>query len=220
MIVGSKPLNVSLYRLAITPSGLQESSANGFQISYERLEFLGDAVLGAVVADYLYLKYPYRNEGFLTETRSKLVNREALHHVGTKIGLKKLFTEELEGRSFAQSKSLYGDMLEALVGAIYLDRGYPFTRKFILAQLLVHFDIQEAVNTTANYKSKIIEWAQKEGKSAQYKLLDQRGNQRFKEFTVSLEIDGESIATGKGSTKKKAEQNASENACKILNIEV
>lgn len=218
MMVGSKPFNIVLYRLAITPSGLQESTSNGFQISYERLEFLGDAVLGAVVADYLYLKYPYRNEGFLTETRSKLVNREVLHTVGMKIGLKRLFSQELDGRSFTQSKSLYGDMLEALVGAIYLDKGYTFTRKFILERLLIHFDIQEAVNTTINYKSKIIEWGQKESKAVHYKLLGVTGNQRLKEFTVALEIDGEEIAKGTGSNKKKAEQNASENACKVLNI--
>ncbi|MHA7129115.1 ribonuclease III family protein [Algoriphagus namhaensis] len=219
MIVGSKPLNLPLYRLAITPAGLREESSSGTHISNERLEFLGDAILGAVIADQLYIKYPYRNEGFLTETRAKLVNREVLHGVGLKIGLKNLFSEQLSGRNFTQSKSLYGDMLEALIGAIYLDRGYGFTKKYIIERLLVHLDVNEAVNTTINYKSKAIEWAQKEGKSVEFKLLGVQGTQRLKEFRVALLIAGEEIAQGTGSNKKKAEQNACEKACDILNID-
>ena len=218
MMTGSKPLSLSLYRLALTPAGLGDSNAKGVAISNERLEFLGDAVLGSVVADYLYIKYPYRNEGFLTETRSKIVNRETLHEVGIKVGLKKIFTEELDGRNLIQGKSLYGDMLEALIGAVYLDRGYAFSKKYILERLLIHIDIDEAIKTTVNYKSKIIEWSQKEGKNVEFKLMNVSGNQRFKEFTISLEIDQKEISQGKGPNKKKAEQEACENACKVLNI--
>ena len=216
--MGSRPFNITLYKLALTPSGLGEETMKGFKISNERLEFLGDAILGAVVAEYLFQKYPFRDEGFLTETRSKLVNRESLNATGIKIGLKKILNIEIGDRNFIGNKSLYGDILEAFLGAVYLDKGYHFTKKFILKRILLHFDLDGMIATVTNYKSKIIEWSQKENKSVDYKVLHVHGNQRFKEFIVALEIDGQEAAQGKGSTKKKAEQEASKNACDQLNI--
>lgn len=218
LMTGSRPFNISLYRLALTPAGLGEESPFGFQISNERLEFLGDAILGAVIAEYLFQKYPYRNEGFLTETRSKLVNRESLNETGKKIGLKKMLDQEIGKRNFTANKSLYGDILEAFLGAMYLDKGYKFTKKFILNRILLHFDLEGMIATTTNYKSKIIEWSQKENKQVEFIVLKVTGNQRFKEFIVGLEIDSSEIARGKGSTKKKAEQEASKNACEKLHI--
>ncbi|MEN2282691.1 ribonuclease III [Algoriphagus sp. SE2] len=218
MMMGSRPFNITLYKLALTPSGLAEETRKGFKISNERLEYLGDAILGAVVAEYLFKKYPYRDEGFLTETRSKLVNRESLNSTGIKIGLKKVLNLEIGDRTFIGNKSLYGDILEAFLGAIYLDRGYNFTKNFILKRILLHFDLEGMIATVTNYKSKIIEWSQKENRAIEYKVLHVHGNQRFKEFIVSLEVDGEEAAQGKGSTKKKAEQEASKNACDYLNI--
>lgn len=220
MIIGRKPLNLSLYRLALTPAGLGEETTKGFRISNERLEFLGDAVLGAVIAEYLFKKYPYRDEGFLTETRSKLVNRETLNDVGIKIGLKSTLEQVISNRQFTGNKSLYGDILEAFLGAVYLDRGYKFSKKLILQRILVHLDLEGMVSTVSNYKSKIIEWSQKESKTIEFKILQINGNQRFKEFVVELQVNGEPIAQGKGGTKKKAEQEASKNACEILNISV
>ncbi|WP_233553700.1 ribonuclease III [Algoriphagus lacus] len=220
MIIGRKPLNLSLYRLALTPAGLGEETTKGFRISNERLEFLGDAVLGAVIAEHLFKKFPYRDEGFLTETRSKLVNRETLNDIGIKIGLKTALEQVISSRQFTGNKSLYGDILEAFLGAIYLDRGYEFTQKLILQRILLHMDLEGMISTVTNYKSKIIEWSQKEAKAVEYKVLQVNGNQRFKEFVVELNINGESIAQGKGGTKKKAEQEASKNACEILNIAV
>lgn len=220
LITGRKPLNLSLYRLALTPSGLGEETSKGIKISNERLEFLGDAVLGSVIAEHLFKKFPYRDEGFLTESRSKLVNRETLNEVGIKIGLKKTLEQVVDSRQFIGNKSLFGDILEAFVGAIYLDRGYSFTQKFILQRILLHIDLESMISTVTNYKSKIIEWSQKESKSVEYKVLRVHGNQRFKEFVVELNIDGEPVAEGKGSTKKKAEQEASKNACEILKIAV
>ena len=220
LIIGRKPLNLSLYRLALTPSGLGEETSKGVKISNERLEFLGDAVLGSVIAEHLFKKFPYRDEGFLTESRSKLVNRETLNEVGIKIGLKKTLEQVVDSRQFIGNKSLFGDILEAFVGAIYLDRGYSFTQKFILQRILLHIDLESMISTVTNYKSKIIEWSQKESKSVEYKVLRVHGNQRFKEFVVELNIDGEPVAEGKGSTKKKAEQEASKNACEILKIAV
>lgn len=220
MIIGSKPLNLSLYRLALTPSGLGEETYGGFKISNERLEFLGDAILGAVIAEHLFKKFPYRDEGFLTETRSKLVNRETLNEIGIKIGLKNTLEQVVSSRQFIGNKSLFGDILEAFVGAVYLDRGYMFTKQLVLQRILLHMDLDGMISTTTNYKSKIIEWSQREVRVIEYKVLKVHGNQRYKEFVVELTVDGEPVSEGKGGTKKKAEQEASKNACEILNIAI
>mgnify|MGYP003649409380 CR=1 FL=1 len=218
LMIGSRPFNLSLYKLALTPSGLGQETSQGFRLSNERLEFLGDAILGAVIAEFLFQKYPFRDEGFLTETRSKLVNRETLNDTGIKIGLRKALDMEIGERNFTGNKSLYGDMLEAFLGAVYLDKGYHFTKKFITQRILLHFDVESMIATTTNYKSKIIEWSQKENKEVEYVVLSVNGNQRFKEFKVALQVGNQEVAQGKGSTKKKAEQEASKNACEILKI--
>ena len=218
LILGSKPLNLSLYRLALTPAGLGEETDKGFRKSNERLEFLGDAVLGAVIAEYLFKKYPYRDEGFLTETRSKLVNRETLNEVGIKIGLKKPLPQVVDNRQFVGNKSLYGDILEAFLGAVYLDRGYSFSKKLILQRILIHLDLEGMVTTVSNHKSKLIEWSQREGNQVEFQVVQVNSNQRYKEFVVAIVVNGESIAQGKGETKKKAEQEASKNACEQLQI--
>ena len=218
LILGSKPLNLSLYRLALTPAGLGEETNKGFKKSNERLEFLGDAILGAVIAEHLFKKYPYRDEGFLTETRSKLVNRETLNEIGIKIGLKKTLQQVVDNRQFVGNKSLYGDIVEAFLGAVYLDRGYAFSRKLILQRILIHMDLDGMVTTVSNYKSKLIEWSQRENKQVEFKVLHVNSNQRFKEFVIELRVNDEAIAQGKGDTKKKAEQEASKNACELLQI--
>ena len=218
LILGSKPLNLSLYRLALTPAGLGEETDKGFRKSNERLEFLGDAILGAVIAEYLFQKYPYRDEGFLTETRSKLVNRETLNEVGIKIGLKKILQQVVDNRQFVGNKSLYGDILEAFLGAVYLDRGYAFSKKLILQRILIHLDLEGMVTTVSNHKSKVIEWSQREGNQVEFQVVQVNSNQRYKEFVVAIVVNGESLAQGKGETKKKAEQEASKNACEQLQI--
>lgn len=219
LIIGRKPLNLSLYKLALTPASLGEESAKGIRISNERLEFLGDAVLGSVIAEHLFQKFPYRDEGFLTETRSKLVNRETLNDIGIKIGLKKVLGLILGSRQFIGNKSLYGDILEAFVGAVYLDRGYRFTQRLILNRILIHMDLEGMISTVTNFKSKIIEWSQKENKAIEFKVVQINGNQRYKEFVVELLINGHPFAQGKGSTKKKAEQEASKNAYEQFQVD-
>lgn len=218
LILGSKPINLSLYRLALTPAGLGEETTQGFRISNERLEFLGDALLGAVIAEYLFKKFPYRDEGFLTETRSKLVNRETLNGVAIKIGLKKILQQVIDNRQFVGNKSLYGDILEAFLGAVYLDRGYTFSKKLILQRILIHLDLEEMVTTVSNHKSKLIEWSQRENKQVEFQVVHVNSNQRYKEFVIAVVVNGEIIAEGKGETKKKAEQEASKNACELLDI--
>ncbi|MCS4433629.1 ribonuclease III [Aquiflexum gelatinilyticum] len=219
-MVGSKPFNLTLYKLAIKHASVAEESINGMKISNERLEYLGDAVLGAVVAEFLFIKYPYRDEGFLTETRSRMVNREALNQIAIKIGLSKIISEEYKGKNLSAHKSLYGDALEAMVGAIYLDRDFHFCKKFILKRIIIHFDLDNIISTTTNFKSKIIEWGQRENAEIDFKTISVNGEQRFKEFIVELHVSGKLLAEGKGATKKKAEQEAAKNACEILKIAV
>lgn len=219
-MVGSKPFNLSLYKLAIKHASVAEETVNGLKISNERLEYLGDAVLGAVVAEFLFIKFPFRDEGFLTETRSRMVNREALNQIAIKIGLSKVIEQEMKGKNFNSHKSIYGDALEALVGAVYLDRGYKFCKRFILRRILIHFDVDGIISTTTNFKSKIIEWSQKESKEVDFRVVSISGNQRFKEFLIDLYVSGQLCASGKGQTKKKAEQEAAKNACEKLNIAI
>ncbi|EON76061.1 Ribonuclease III [Lunatimonas lonarensis] len=219
MIVGSKPLNLSLYRLALRHSSAAEELRNGVKVSNERLEYLGDAVLGTIVAEYLFMKFPYRDEGFLTETRSRIVNRESLNHVGQKIGLAAIVEAGLASKNPYAYKSIYGDTLEAMIGAIYLDRGYRFCRSFVCQRLILpYFDIDNIINTTTNFKSKVIEWSQRDNKEVDFRLISVSGAQRFKEFIVELYVDGEPLAEGKGPTKKKAEQEAAKAACEKLQM--
>jgi ribonuclease III len=219
-MVGSKPFNLSLYKLAIKHASVAEETVNGLKISNERLEYLGDAVLGAVVAEFLFIKFPFRDEGFLTETRSRMVNREALNQIAIKIGLSRVIEQEMKGKNFNSHKSIYGDALEALVGAVYLDRGYKFCKRFVLRRILIHFDVDGIINTTTNFKSKIIEWSQKESKEVDFRVVSISGEQRFKEFLIDLYVSGQLCASGKGQTKKKAEQEAAKNACEKLNIAI
>ena len=219
-MVGSKPFNLKLYKLAIKHASVANESINGLKISNERLEYLGDAILGAVVAEFLFIKFPYRDEGFLTETRSRMVNREALNQIAIKIGLSKIIEKEFKGKNLSAHKSIFGDTLEALVGAVYLDRGYHFCKKFILKRIIIHFDVDGIITTTTNFKSKVIEWSQKENKEVDFEMLSVSGNSRFKEFHVQITINGEILADGKGATKKKAEQDASKNACEKLKLDI
>lgn len=219
-MVGSKPFNLNLYKLALRHVAVADESHNGLKISNERLEYLGDAILGAIVAEFLFIKYPFRDEGFLTETRSKMVNREALNQIGRKLGLADLIENEFKGKGLHSYKSLYGDVLEAIVGAVYLDRGFDFCKKFVLTRIIIHFDLEDIISTTSNFKSKIFEWAQKENMDVHFLTVDVKNTSRFKEFVVDLLVNNEVVATGKGATKKKAEQDAAKSACEKLQITV
>ena len=216
-ITGLKPGNTDLYRLATSHSSVAKENASGTKNSYERLEFLGDSVLGTVVAEYLFKRFPYKNEGFLTDIRSRIVNRESLNKVGKKMGLNQLVV--YSGKVNLSHKSLYGDVLEALVGAVYLDKGYYPCKKFILTKILDHhFDIEEVVSNTSNFKSLLIEWTQKNNKKLDFSIKEENGNMHNKEFTAAILIDEEEISIGKGTSKKRAEQAAAEKACVVLAI--
>ncbi len=217
-IVGSKPLNLSLYQLAVSHSSIAKTNNDGFKESNERLEFLGDAILGSVVAEYLFKKFPFKDEGFLTEIRSRIVNRESLNLLGRKIGLPNIVAYDNPHRSRTH-KSIYGNALEALVGAVYLDRGYLFCSKFIIKKLLIpHYDIGELINTDSNHKSKVIEWAQRQNKQIAFEIVNIKSIGNHKEFTAQVVIDNEMKGEGFGHNKKKAEQAAALKACETLDI--
>jgi ribonuclease III len=220
-IMGKLPNNLSLYKLALSHSSLSKfNPQTGKRESNERLEYLGDAVLGVVVADYLFKKYPFEDEGFLTEIRSRIVNRESLNQVARKIGLDELIF--FEGRNSGRNtfKSMNGDALEAFVGAVYLERGFHFCYQFVLNKIIRgHFDLNEVISTNKNFKSLIIEWAQRESKDLKFELIEEKGSKHRKEFIVQLYVDAEPFAIGKGLNKKKAEQAAAEKALERLKNE-
>lgn len=220
MIVGSKPFNLKPYQIAVQHTSVAKSVKQGFKESNERLEYLGDAVLGVAVAEYLFKKFPFKDEGFLTELRSRIVSRDSLNNVARTIGVPQIVQFDKKRKTPNSHKSLYGNALEALVGAIYIDRGFIFASEFIKNKLLQpHFDLEEIINTTKNYKSKLIEWSQKNTKTPSFDHIETIDKGHFKEFIIQVLIDQEPIAKGHGLSKKKAEQDAAREACIILELE-
>ena len=214
-LVGYTPRNFQLFRLATVHSSAVRSNASNE--SNERLEFLGDAVLGAIIADYLFRKFPFKDEGFLTEIRSRIVSRDSLNNLGQRLGLKEVV--ELNDNISPLHKSIYGDMMEAVIGAVYLDRGFLFCRKFVLRRLIEpYFDLEEVVKSNPNAKSQLIEWGQKENKEVTFDTVAVNDVSNHKEFVVEILVDQKHTATGHGTSKKRAEQNAAQRACDILEI--
>lgn len=218
-ILGFTPRNLALYKLAFRHKSAATELANNYRTSNERLEFLGDAVLGAVVGEMLFKKYPFKDEGFLTETRSKIVNRQFLNQLARKIGLGEMIDHDARKSmgSLGQS-SIYGDAFEALIGAIYLERGYDFVRQFILKRIIKpHVDVEELVLLETNFKSKVYEYAQRNGKSVAFELVPNDGAEK-RLFTVRTLIGGEEFGRGQDHNKKNAEKIAAQKACEALGI--
>ena len=219
-LIGRTPKNLAIYKLALTHASIAGKVKEGLKASNERLEFLGDAMLGAIVAEYLFKKYPYKDEGFLTEIRSRLVSRESLNHLGKKLGVIQLMKIEGGINQKQIYSSIFGNTLEAIVGAIYLDFGYRFCYSFVTKKLIVpHFDLEEVISSTKNYKSRLVEWGQGESKEVTFEIVDVKTNKNFKEFTAQVFIDGKAMEKGFGHNKKKAEQDASLKTLNILKIE-
>ena len=203
-----QPANISLYKLA-----LQHSSVKEADYSNERLEFLGDAVLSLIVAEHLFKKYPLQEEGFLTEIRSRIVNRVSLGELAQKIGIDALLVYDCRSMSKSNLKVIYGNALEAFIGAVYLDQGYEECRRFVIDRLLgIYIDLKVLVQTDENYKSKIIAWAQKNRKSIVFELASEKRIKGNKEFAVQLLVEGHVSGQGNGTTKKQAEQMAAQAA--------
>ena len=216
-IAGFTPTNLALYRLATLHSS-KSKEIIGFRESNERLEYLGDSILGAAVADYLFKKYPFKDEGFLTEIRSRIVNRESLNNLARKIGIGSIV--RFDQKNTQLQHVILGNTLEALVGAVYLDKGYLSTKKFVVDKLIQpYFDLEIVVNSNNNHKSKLIEWAQRKGKEIRFDLIESKNTGRNnKEFSIQIMIGEETFGLGHGFTKKKAEQSAAEKTCAMLEI--
>jgi ribonuclease III len=206
-IFGFYPGNIFLYKLAFRHKSLAKELNNGAKVSNERLEYLGDAILSAVVADYLFKMFPIKGEGFLTEMRSRIVSRISLNKVSQKLGLDKLIQASAEGNNVY--KSMNGDAFEAVMGAIYLDKGYQFTRRVIIEKVIQqHFDLDELENNDTNYKSRLIEWAQREKRNVEFLLLSEVGHGYTKQYVVEVLIDKQAFGKGRDYSIKGAEQNA------------
>lgn len=216
-IGGFTPRNLELYKLATMHSSIAKENGQGFKESNERLEYLGDAILGAAVADYLFKKFPYKDEGFLTEIRSRIVNRESLNQLARKIGIASIV--QFDQKNAQLQQVILGNTLEALVGAVYLDKGYLSCKKFVISKLIApNFDIEEVINSNSNFKSKVIEWGQREGKDVRFEIINIKKGKVHKEFTAQVLIDNEAVGVGFGNSKKKAEQDAAFKTCEKLNI--
>jgi ribonuclease-3 len=215
-IAGFTPSNLAVYKLATLHSS-RAIEKEGFRESNERLEYLGDAILGAAVADYLFKKYPFKDEGFLTEIRSRIVNRESLNQIARKIGIQTIVQYDSKNQQLQQV--ILGNTLEALVGAIYLDKGYRQCKKFVINKLVQpYLDLDLVVNSTTNHKSKVIEWAQRNSQEIRFEITDSKNGRNAREFKAQIYIGQQPYGLGYGLTKKKAEQHAALKTIELLNI--
>jgi len=216
-VLGFTPRNTSLYQIAFIHKSKSVETGQGWRVNNERLEYLGDAVLSAVVAEFLYKKYPHQGEGFLTEMRSKLVSRANLNKLAQKIGLSQLIQYNRESQGVF--KSIDGDAFEALVGAIYLEKGYRFTRRVIIKKIMsTYLDVDAMAHTDWNFKSKLIDWGQKNHKKISFEVerVFFQGKESRRQYDVRVKIDGEPAEHAIEYSIKAAEQLAAEKTYKKL----
>ncbi|HEY0299294.1 MAG TPA: ribonuclease III [Arachidicoccus sp.] len=212
LMLGVRPRRTILYKQAFSHRSVKDGAAE----NNERLEYLGDAVLGTVVADYLFKKYPYKDEGFLTEMRSKMVNRQQLNGIAIKMGLKKLtfFNRDDSG---LRNSQIFGNTLEALIGAVYLDKGYEKTKDWVLQYIIIpYLSVDDLEQVEINMKNKLIGWANKNNKSLQFETIVESIDRKRRIFTIAVLVDGEIIAEAKGYSKKDASQAAAKIATEKL----
>jgi len=207
-LLGFYPNNPTLYKQAFLHKSSSVKTDDGRLLNNERLEYLGDAILGAVIADILYRQFPRKGEGYLTDTRSKIVQRENLNHIALQLGLHLMVIHT--GRLSSHNISVYGNVLEALIGAIYLDQGYPTTRHFIENNLIQRFiNLNKIARKEVNFKSSLIEWSQKNKQQLDFQLInastDNKGNPIFQ---TQISLADKPLATGTGYSKKESQQNA------------
>lgn len=202
------PKNIQKYKKAFTHRSVQELDDKGNPINYERLEFLGDSILGSVIASYLYKKVPEGTEGYLTQMRSKIVSREHLNELGKDLNLIRFVKSNVDKANAGDN--IHGNIFEALIGAIYLDKGYNACQKFIYKKVIVPYvDIEKLEGKITSYKGLIIEWCQKQKKKYTFDAYEDTGNDSVRHFSVRISIDGEKVAKGRATSKKKAEEQAS-----------
>ena len=203
-----RPKQIEFYQKAFTHRSLKKVDKNGEPFNYERLEFVGDAMLGSVIASYLFIKAPNQSEGYLTQMRSKIVSREHLNELGKDLNLISFVKSNIPKNNIGDN--IHGNIFEALIGAIYLDRGYDYCNKFIYDKVIVPYvDIPKLEGKITSYKGLIIEWCQKNKKKYFIDTYEDTGNELVKHFSVKIKIDDIQIAKGRATSKKKAEEQAS-----------
>ena len=206
--------NADLYEIALSHRSIKESN----NANNERLEFLGDAVLSSIVADYLFKRYPIKGEGFLTEMRSKMVNRQQLNDIAIKMGIKHLMLYNKSDATLKNSQ-IFGNTLEAIIGAIFLDKGYIKTQDWVIKQIIMpHMYVESLEAIDINLKNKLIGWANKQNKQLVFDVADERKEGARKLFTINVLIDTEIIATGIAFSKKDASLIATQTAIEKLGL--
>jgi ribonuclease-3 len=209
-LFGFYPKNISLFQQALThSSAAKETKSN------ERLEFLGDSILSTIVAEYLFSILPNKDEGILTQVRSRMVSRSQLNKLAVKLGIDKILQTDIKGNI---SFTLYGDALEALVGAIYLDAGFIETKKIILGIFKQHLEIQTIINEDTDYKSRLINLCQKNKTTLQFVLISENMDGIKKMYHMGIEVNGEIIAEAQNASKRVAEQLAAHAALEKLDV--
>lgn len=210
-ILGFSPSNLDLYRKAFVHRSIKEKDSIGNPKNYERLEFLGDAMLDAIIASYLFKKVPSGNEGYLTQMRSKIVSREHLNELGRDLDLIRFVKSNVSKSKFGEN--INGNIFEALIGAIYLDKGYKYCENFVYKRVIEPYvDIPKLEGKVTSYKSLFIEWCQKEKTDFKFEVYDDTGNDSLRHFSVKLFLDDKIVAKGRSTSKKKAEEIAAKRA--------
>lgn len=218
-VLGFSPHNLELYKLALVHRSASLVIAHGKKVDNERLEYLGDAILDAIVADYLFTRFPNQNEGFLTKTRAKIVSRTSLNQLAIGIGLPNIVVLG-NGASFNQ-KNIFGNALEAIIGAMFLDLGFKETSRLVVSNILERqVDLEAIQHIEIDFKSRLLELAQKQKILAEFTTrVDQQPNSTSPHFTAELHWDGREISHGHGTSKKEAEQDAAMQAMEIISEE-
>jgi len=216
-VLGFVPDNMRLFKLAFFHKSMNNEDGSKTKSSNnERLEYLGDAVLSTIVAEYLYKKYPGKAEGFLTKMRSKIVKRKTLNQVAEKMGIDVILSKYSQGK---MSYSMLGNAFEAMVGALYIEYGYDKTRNYVIEKILMRYlDIHDLETNDDNYKSQLLEWGQKEGRSISYKLISKYKMDKRDRFRIGVYLDGKEVSTAEDFNKKAAEQMASSIALRKMEI--
>jgi len=210
-ILGFKPKKLKIYKKAFLHRSANVKDKNGNPMNYERMEFLGDAMLGTIISRYLFIEVPQGDEGYLTKMRSKIVSREHLNELGKDLNLIEFVESRIPKTHFGDN--IHGNVFEALVGAVYLDRGYNYCVKFIEKRVIEPYvDIEQLEGKVISYKSLLIEWCQKKKKQFHYDVYEDTGNDALKHFAVKLTIGGSIVAKARATSKKKAEERASKRA--------
>lgn len=218
-LLNFSPRRLNKYKKAFTHSSVHILDRKGIPINYERLEFLGDSILGSIIATYLYTEVPEASEGYLTQMRSKIVSRDHLNALGKDLDLIRFIKSNVNQANVGTN--IHGNIFEALIGAIYLDRGYDVCQKFIHEKVLTPYvDIAKLEGKITSYKGLIIEWCQKQKKKYIFESYEDSGNESVKHFSVRVSIDGEQIAKGRATSKKKAEEQAAKRVYFVFQNEI